>query len=127
MVECRVRDLSGYDAAMGASIARVWKGSGSPGGVKRYCDEHFCRIVLPQLRRLNGFLGATLLVHDRESESELVVITQWVSISAIRQFAGDVYERAVVEPAVCDLLDHFEDRVTHYTIALTAEANGGAA
>lgn len=112
---------------MADPIARVWKGYGPAGGVKRYCDEHFFRVVLPQLRALDGFLGATLLVHDRGSESELVVITQWVSISAIRQFAGDVYERAVVEPAVRDLLDHFEDRVTHYTIALTAEANGGAA
>ena len=113
--------------AMAGGIVRVWKGYGTAGGVRRYCEEHFAHAILPQLRALDGFVKASLLVRSRESdsESEVVVATQWESLTAIRQFAGDDYERAVVEPVVRDLLDHFEDRVTHYTIEAEFSSRGG--
>ena len=112
---------------MSAPVARIWKGYGTSGGVKRYCDEHFSRLVLPELRALDGFLGATVLVREGNRETELVVLTRWASISAIRQFAGEDYEQAVVEPVVRDMLDRYDDRVKHFSIALTAEAEDDGA
>jgi hypothetical protein len=39
-----------------------------------------------------------------------------VGIDRRRQaFAGDEYERAVVEPIVHDVLERFDDEVTHFT------------
>jgi hypothetical protein len=35
----------------------------------------------------------------------------------VKAFVGESYERAVVEPAVSELLERFDDEVTHYTIA----------
>ena len=108
----------GMMRAMVAGMVRVWKGYGTAEGVRRYCEEHFAYAVLPQLRALDGFVKADVLVRSigGENESEVVVATQWESLAAIRRFAGDDYEHAVVEPVVRELLEHFEDRVTHYTI-----------
>lgn len=39
-------------------------------------------------------------------------------IDAVKAFAGYDYERAVVEPAVRQLLTRFDERVTHFTVAL---------
>src|SRR3979411_503344 len=103
---------------MAARIVRVWKGYGSADGVQRYCDHHFAHAVLPQLRSLTGFLSAKVLVRALENETEVVVATVWESIAAVKAFAGENYDVAVVEPVVRDLLHRFDDRVTHYTVAL---------
>jgi hypothetical protein len=103
---------------MAARIVRVWKGYGTAVGVDRYCQEHFARTVLPQLRSLDGFHSAQVLVRASDSETELVVATVWDSLESIKRFAGDDYDRAVVEPVVRDLLQRFDDHVTHFTIAV---------
>jgi len=106
----------------GRRIVRVWRGYGTAEGVERYCHEHFTRSVLPQLRATDGFLGAPVLVGPSgvESETEVVVLTEWASIEAIRAFAGGDVTRAVVEPAVRSLLTRFEDRVVHYDLSIDA-------
>jgi heme-degrading monooxygenase HmoA len=105
-------------------VVRVWKGYGSAAGIQRYCDEHFRLVVLPQLRALDGFVGATVLARTRERDAEVVVTTRWDSIEAIRGFAGEDYECAVVEPAVRDLLDSFDERVEHLTVIFETDAQG---
>jgi len=96
---------------------RIWKGEGTPGGVARYCEEHFPERVLPQLRDIDGFLEARVLVRTAEDKAEVVVLTTWESVEAVKAFVGENYERAVVEPAVSELLERFDDEVTHFTIA----------
>ena len=105
---------------MAERILRVWRGYGSAQGVKRYADEYFAQTLLPELRALRGFVGATVLVRSDATESQLVVQTIWDSIHAIRAFAGEDVERAVVEPIVSEMLTRFDDRAAHYTIALSA-------
>jgi Antibiotic biosynthesis monooxygenase len=99
-------------------IVRVWKGYGAPDGVRRYCDEHFTHAVLPRLRAIDGFVNATVLVRSLEEETEVVVVTTWESIEAVRAFAGEEYEVAVVEPIVADLLTRFDARVSHFQITV---------
>jgi heme-degrading monooxygenase HmoA len=93
-------------------IARVWRGRGSADGIRRYCHEHFEPVVLPALRNLPGFVAAEVLAAD----DEVVVVTRWESLDAVRRFAGADYETAVVEPVVAELLDSFDQRVRHYTV-----------
>jgi heme-degrading monooxygenase HmoA len=101
-----------------ARVVRVWKGSGSADGVDRYCREHFSTAVLPMLRTMDGFVDARVLVRPIDHRVEVVVATVWDSIDAIRRFAGPDYERAVVEPIVRDILERYDDRVTHFTVAV---------
>jgi heme-degrading monooxygenase HmoA len=105
---------------MVARIVRVWKGYGTAEGVERYSNNHFVKSVLPQLRALEGFVSATVLVRPLENETEVVVTTTWDSIDSIKAFAGDDHTAAVVEPVVRDLLGRFDDRVIHFTVAFTS-------
>ena len=93
-------------------IARVWRGRGSADGIRRYCREHFEPVVLSELRDVPGFVAAEVLAADEE----VVVVTRSESLEAVRRFAGDDYETAVVEPVVAELLESFDRRVTHYTV-----------
>jgi heme-degrading monooxygenase HmoA len=108
-----------YGLGVTERVVRMWRGYGSAQEVKRYCDKHFVQTVLPQLRGLTGFVGATVLIRGDGAETELVVQTTWESIDAIKAFAGEDLERAVVEPIVSEILTRFDDHVVHYSIALT--------
>lgn len=103
---------------MVARVVRVWRGYGTAEGVDRYCRMHFADTVLPQLRALDGFLDANVLIRSAGDETEVVVATVWESLEAVKAFAGEDYERAVVEPIVGDLLSRFDEHVTHFTLAL---------
>ena len=106
---------------MANQIVRVWKGYGTDAGVDRYCREHFPNSVLPHLRSIDGFLDARVLTRAARDETEVVVATVWDSIEAVKAFAGEDYEAAVVEPVVRELFNRFDDRVTHFRIALAAQ------
>jgi hypothetical protein len=103
---------------MAGQIVRVWKGYGTEAGVDRYCRDHFPNSVLPHLRSIHGFVGARVLTRPGHDETGLVVATVWDSIDSVKAFAGENYEEAVVEPVVRELLNRFDDHVTHFTVAV---------
>jgi heme-degrading monooxygenase HmoA len=105
---------------MVGQIVRIWEGYGTQAGVERYWREHFPNSVVPHLRSIDGFVEAKVLTRTGRGETELVVATTWDSIESVKAFAGLDYEAAVVEPAVRELLNRFDDRVTHFTVALAA-------
>jgi heme-degrading monooxygenase HmoA len=77
--------------------------------------------VLPALRAVPGYQGATLLQRDVRGEVEVVVITWWQTLDAIRAFAGDDVETAVVADAAAALFTEYDHRVKHYDVAVTDE------
>jgi heme-degrading monooxygenase HmoA len=105
---------------MAGQVVRIWGGYGTQAGVDRYCREHFPNSVLPHLRSIEGFVEVKVLTRTGGGETEVVVATTWRSIEAVKAFAGDDYEAAVVEPVVRQLLTRFDDRVTHFTVAVAA-------
>src|SRR5689334_1807237 len=95
-------------------IVRSWRGrAASPAGADSYA-RHLARDVLPRLKALPGYRGAQLLRRDRPGSIELVVLTSWDSLDAVRDFAGDAYEVAVVEPEARSLLASFDEHVEHF-------------
>lgn len=105
---------------MAGQIVRIWRGYGTEAGVDRYCREHFPDSVLPHLRSIDGFVDAKVLTRTGRGETEVVAATIWDSIDSVKAFAGKDYEQAVVEPVVRELLNRFDDRVTHFTVAFAA-------
>jgi len=57
-----------------------------------------------------------LLRHRGMEEIEFLVLTLWESMDAIRGFAGDQPELAVVEPEARAALVRFESMVAHYEV-----------
>jgi hypothetical protein len=59
-----------------------------------------------------------LLRRDDGQEIAFVTITRFESLDAVRAFAGQDYERAVVEPEARALLSRFDQRSDHYEIVI---------
>jgi heme-degrading monooxygenase HmoA len=102
-------------------IVRVWRGWAMP---EKYGDypEHFRKAVLPELRATPGFLGAVLMQRRQDGEIEFRVETRWASLDAIRAFAGEALDRAVVEPGAVAALVRFEETVSHFEVLESVDA-----
>lgn len=111
-----------YSAAgdVGA-VLRQWSARTSESQLPKYLD-HFSKNVLPELRRVNGYLGATVSVRHIGNEVEILVVTSWRSLGSVRNFAGPDLEAAVVAEEAAALLSNFDRRVRHYEIALSDQA-----
>jgi heme-degrading monooxygenase HmoA len=95
-------------------IARVWRGwAVGDGNVDAY-QRHFTTKVAPHLQHIAGFRGAHLHRRETEGRTEFMAVSLWDSMEAVRGFAGDDPEVAIVEPAARALLCDFEEVVTHY-------------
>jgi antibiotic biosynthesis monooxygenase (ABM) superfamily enzyme len=78
--------------------------------------------LFPSMREIPGFAGATLLRRVEGSEVGFVTLTRFESLDAIRTFAGDDFERPVLEPQALALLSRYDERAGHYD---TSELGGG--
>ena len=99
-------------------LARFWSANTTPERAESY-RQHFEQAVQPQLRKLDGFLGATLCIRPLPGAVEILVITYWQSFASIDAFAGADRESAVVAPEAAALLTDFDKRVRHYEVALS--------
>jgi len=103
------------------AILRQWSARTSEALLPKYL-EHFSQNVLPELRGVNGFLGANVSVRHATGNPEIFVETTWRSLEAIRAFAGPDLEAAVVAPEAAALLTDYDRRVRHLEIAISARA-----
>ena len=100
-------------------IGRIWHGWTAPENADAY--EALLRSeILPGIDRINGFQGAHLLRRDAGDEVEFVTLTVFDSLDAVRAFAGEDYEVAVVPPEARELLAHFDERSAHYELRITS-------
>ena len=95
-------------------IARIWHGWAAPENADAY-EELLRAEVLPGIERIDGYRGAYLLRTDAATV-EFVTVTLWETLDAIRAFAGDDHERAVVPPEARRLLARFDERSRHYEV-----------
>lgn len=102
-------------------ISRLWHGWTTRENADAY--ERLLRSeILPGIRRVDGFLGAYVLRRDVEDGVEFVTMTMFDSLDAVRAFAGEDYERAVVLPEARALLVRFDERSAHYDTVVEPEA-----
>jgi len=96
-------------------IVRAWRGYAPLVTADAY-SRHLLGTVRPQLERLPGFRGLYLLSRRLPNEVEYQVLTMWESMDAIRAFAGEHVERAVVEPEAAAVLTRCDQEVRHYEV-----------
>jgi heme-degrading monooxygenase HmoA len=96
-------------------VVRSWRGYGAVTEAQAY-PRHLLQSVGPKLEQLPGFKGLYLLRRRNMEEIEFLVLTLWESMEAIRGFAGDQPELAVVEPEARAALLRFDSTVTHYEV-----------
>jgi heme-degrading monooxygenase HmoA len=98
-------------------IARMWRGSAYPDKAEEYV-KHLQMSVLPELQQIDGFQGLDLMRQDTAESVEFVVLTFWESMDAIRAFAGENAEAAVVAPAAQPLFREYDPTVKHFEVVL---------
>lgn len=67
-------------------------------------------------RQIQGYRGIELLRRPQGAEVEFVTLMRFDSLDAVRSFAGDDYEAAVVPPRARELLARFDARSAHYEV-----------
>jgi heme-degrading monooxygenase HmoA len=101
-------------------ISRIWHGWTTREKADAY-EELLRNEVLPGIHRVEGFKGAHLLRRDGKDEVEFVTLTMFDSLDAVKEFAGEDYEVAVVPPEARKLLARFDERSAHYETVLRVE------
>ncbi|MGH7586688.1 MAG: antibiotic biosynthesis monooxygenase [Gemmatimonadales bacterium] len=98
-------------------LARIWHGWTAPEKADAYeqllRDVIFVRIAG---RALPGFRGIRLLRREVPGEVEFVTEMWFDSLEAVRAFAGQDYEAAVVPAEARALLSRFDERSAHYEV-----------
>ena len=98
-------------------ISRIWHGWTTCENADTYetllRTEIFSGIAT---RSIQGYRGIHLLRRDVDDGVEFVTIMWFDSLDAVRAFAGDDYEVAVVPPKARQLLSRFDARSSHYEV-----------
>jgi heme-degrading monooxygenase HmoA len=98
-------------------ISRIWHGWTTPANADIYetmlKEEIFVGI---QERHIRGFEDIQLLRRDVADEVEFITIMRFDSLDAVREFAGEDYEAAVVPDKAQAVLSHFDARSQHYEV-----------
>ena len=102
-------------------IARIWRGWAPPATADDY-RRHYETEVSEHLLLVSGFRGARLLRQEDGQEVIFTSITFFTSLDAVRGFAGDAYEVALVEEAGRRALSHWDERVSHQEVVAVLDA-----
>lgn len=111
-------------------ICRIWHGWTRPENAAPYETLLRGEIVESFARRaIVGYRGLQLLRRDGGDEVEFVTLMWFDSLDAVRAFAGEDHEVAVVPPKARALLSRFDARSAHYPVVepgpLSARAGEG--
>jgi heme-degrading monooxygenase HmoA len=98
-------------------ISRIWHGWTTTANAAAYEALLKSEIFLGiQNRRIAGYRGIQLFRRDFKDEIEFVTVMWFEALDAVRAFAGEDYEAAVVPPKARELLSRFDDRSQHYEV-----------
>ena len=98
-------------------IARMWFGWAS----RASADAYECLLrneIFPGIRArsIAGLQSVELLRRPVADEEEFVTVMRFDSLDAVKAFAGQSYETAVVPPQARSLLSRFEATSRHYCV-----------
>ena len=98
-------------------ISRIWHGWTTPATADSYesllKNEIFLGI---QDRKISGYRGIQLFRREVQDEVEFVTVMWFDTVDAIKTFAGEDYEEAVVPAEARKVLKRFDARSQHYEV-----------
>jgi hypothetical protein len=105
-------------------ISRIWHGYTTKENADTYQklleSEIFVGI---KNREIKGYKGIQLLRRDLEPETEFITIMWFDSINAVKEFAGDDFEIAVVPEKAQKVLSQFDKKSQHYAVLVDNYSN----
>jgi heme-degrading monooxygenase HmoA len=100
----------------GTMIARIWRGITLAEKADAYVD-YLNETGLRDYAKTPGNSGVTVLRRLQGDHCEIVLISLWDSMAAVRAFAGENPERSVYYPEDEHYLLEMEPLVRHYEVA----------
>ena len=101
-------------------IARIWRGVVRTEDSEVYAD-YIRDTGFSEYARTPGNRGAHMLRRDEDGRTEFITLSFWDSRDAIRAFAGDDIEKAVLYPGDEQYLIESDPLVKHYDMTDTIE------
>jgi antibiotic biosynthesis monooxygenase (ABM) superfamily enzyme len=98
-------------------IARLWHGWTTHENADDY--ENLLKTeIFPGIaaKGVAGYRGVRLLRRPSGDDVEFITMMEFDSWDAVRQFAGEDYERAYVPPKARKVLAHYDERSQHYEV-----------
>jgi heme-degrading monooxygenase HmoA len=96
-------------------VARHWTGVAKAESADRYV-HHLQTETFPSIRKLPGFVSASILRRSVPQGVEFLIVTHWDSLDAIRAFAGHDIDVAVVPQRAHDMMIDYDRAVRHYEV-----------
>ena len=96
-------------------ISRHWRGVAKLEEADNYI-HHLRSDTFPKLARIGGFIKASILRRPIGEGTEFLIVTTWQSLEAIRKFAGESVDTAVVPLSVQAMMVEYDREVLHYEI-----------
>ena len=96
-------------------ISRQWRGLAQPDQAPKYLT-HLRTETFPALRKLPGFVSASILSRPLGNGIEFLIVTQWDSLDAIARFAGPDLEAAVVPVKAAEMMIEYDRRARHFEV-----------
>ncbi len=100
----------------GRIVVRIWHGRVPKDKAETYRD-FLVRRAVPDYGSIRGNLGVEILMRENGDVVDFLILSYWESINAIKEFAGEDYEKAKYYDEDKDFLLEFEPNVRHYYIA----------
>jgi len=107
-------------------IARIWRGITLAEKADAYID-YLNETGLKDYANTPGNRGVTVLRRLQGDHCEIVLISLWESMAAVRAFAGENPERSVYYPVDEQYLLEMEPLVRHYEVADQIMPSGDSA
>ncbi|RJR46452.1 MAG: antibiotic biosynthesis monooxygenase [Desulfobacteraceae bacterium] len=101
-------------------ISRHWKGIAKNEMSDSYM-EHLKKDTFPKLAKIKGFIRSSILGRKVARGTEFLIITEWESLEAIKAFAGEEAETAVVPQVVQEMMIDYDRKATHYEVMMNYE------
>jgi len=98
-------------------IYRIWHGWTTQENADTY-ENLLKREIFPTIasKKISGYRGIQLLRRQLDNEVEFITIMQFDSLAAVKQFAGEDYEKSYVPEKAKKVLLKHDDRSQHYEI-----------
>jgi antibiotic biosynthesis monooxygenase (ABM) superfamily enzyme len=96
-------------------IFRIWHGWTTPENADIY-ENLLKKEIFPEIasKNVSGYRGIQLLRRKLNNEVEFITIMQFDSLEAVKQFAGEDYEKSYVPDKARKVLSRHDDRSQHY-------------
>ena len=96
-------------------IFRIWHGWTTPENADTY-ESLLKKEIFPAIasQNVSGYRGIYLLRRKLGEEVEFITIMQFDSLEAVKQFAGEDYEKSYVPDKARKVLSRHDDKSQHY-------------